>query len=94
MYNNPDNAEHRPQGCVSPKKITIVHSRDRFLPLYKQEVHDEVFDRLSKLGVDVVLGERLALPSVEEEREEMGKMRKATTKAGKEIEYDLLVSRR
>lgn len=56
-------------------------------------MHDEVYERLTKLGVDVVLGERLELPSVEEERKELGKTRTATTKAGKEIEYDLLVSR-
>ncbi|ORY67954.1 hypothetical protein BCR35DRAFT_308328 [Leucosporidium creatinivorum] len=91
LYNNPENAEHRPEGCVSPKKITIVHSRDRFLPLYKQEVHDEVYDRLTKLGVDVVLGERLALPSVEEELKVLNQTRTITTKAGKEIEYDLLM---
>lgn len=92
LYNNDENAEHRPAGASSPKKITLVHSRDRFLPLYKQEMHDEIMARLEKLGVEVVLGERLDLPSVEEERSEGRRTRRAVTKAGKEIEYDLLVS--
>ena len=48
--------------------------------------------RMEKLGVEVVLGERLELPSVEEEKREGRKTRRVVTKAGKEIEYDLLVS--
>lgn len=75
-----------------PKRITLVHSRDRFLPLYKQEMHDEIVARMEKLGVEVVLGERLELPSVEEEKREGRKTRRVVTKAGKEIEYHLLVS--
>lgn len=62
------------------------------MPLYKQEVHDEIVSRLETLGVEYVLGERLALPSVEEERAEGKRMRSVTTKEGKEIKYDLLVS--
>lgn len=94
LYNNPEFAHLRPRNCVSPKKITLVHSRDRFLPLYKQEVHDEIMRRMNELGVEVVLGERLELPSVEQERSEGPKTRKVVTKQGKEIEYDLLVRHR
>jgi len=58
------------------------------LPLYKQEVHDEVLRRLEELGVDVVLGERLTLP----EEDKLGEMKRVVTSTGKVIEYDLLVS--
>ncbi|GAA5846077.1 hypothetical protein JCM11251_003703, partial [Rhodosporidiobolus azoricus] len=95
LYNNDEHREHLEpfkdeDGKLPPKKeVTIVHSRDRFLPLYKQEVHDEVVSRMEKLGVDVVLGERLNLPPIEED--EPGKMKKITLKDGREIEYDLLL---
>ncbi|GAA5881251.1 hypothetical protein JCM16303_004864 [Sporobolomyces ruberrimus] len=89
LYNNPANAEHVPEAVrpANKKRITLVHSRDRFLPLYKQEVHDEVMRRLEELGVEVVLGERLELP----ETDKLGEMKKVTTSTGKEIEYDLLL---
>lgn len=94
LYNNPKNEEHlKPyieDGKVPPKKkITIVHSRDRFLPLYKQEMHDEIMRRLEILGVEVVLGERLPLPPIEEDKP--GEMKKMKLKDGREIEYDYLV---
>ncbi|GAA6019820.1 hypothetical protein JCM11491_000283 [Sporobolomyces phaffii] len=89
LYNNPENAEHIPEACrpAKKKRITIVHSRDRFLPLYKQEVHDEVMKRLEELGVDVVLGERLQLP----EDDKPGETKTVRTSTGKVIEYDLLM---
>jgi thioredoxin reductase len=71
------------------KKITIVHSRDRFLPLYKQEMHDEIIRRLEVLGVEVILGERLPLPPIKEDKP--GEMKKMKLKDGREIEYDYLV---
>ncbi|GAA5893934.1 hypothetical protein JCM6882_003132 [Rhodosporidiobolus microsporus] len=96
LYNNDEHREHlepfkdKKDDKLPPKKeVTIVHSRDRFLPLYKQEVHDEIVSRMDKLGVDVVLGERLKLPPMEED--EPGKMKKITLKDGREIEYDLLL---
>ncbi|GAA6014387.1 hypothetical protein JCM10207_005444 [Rhodosporidiobolus poonsookiae] len=94
LYNNADNAEHLGRFVVDgkappKKKITIVHSRDRFLPLYKQEMHDEITRRLEVLGVDVVLGERLPLPPIEED--EPGTMKKMKLKDGREVEYDLLL---
>lgn len=90
LYNNSENAHHLPESCrpAKKKRITIVHSRDRFLPLYKQEVHDEVTRRLEELGVDVVLGERLTLP----EDDKLGETKRVVTSTGKVIEYDLLVS--
>ncbi|KAI5481866.1 hypothetical protein MNV49_000143 [Pseudohyphozyma bogoriensis] len=95
LYNNPEHAEHRPASYTSstPKKITIVHSRDRFLPLYQDGMDDEVKRRMKELGVNVVMGERLALPSDEElvEQEKSGKMSKVVTSTGEEIEFDLLM---
>ncbi|GAA6033811.1 hypothetical protein JCM8097_000353 [Rhodosporidiobolus ruineniae] len=94
LYNNDEHAEHTKKFTVDgkrpPKKeITLVHSRDRFLPLYKQEMHDEISRRMEELGVKVVLGERLNLPPMEED--EPGKMKKITLRDGTEVEYDLLL---
>ena len=89
LYNNPENAEHLPEALrpAKKKRITIVHSRERFLPLYKQEVHDEVVRRMKELGIEVVLGERLSLPA----EDKPGETKTVQTSSGKIIEYDLLV---
>ncbi|BGP18291.1 hypothetical protein JCM10213v2_006351 [Rhodosporidiobolus nylandii] len=95
LYNNPENEEHlKPfldkDGKRPPKKeITIVHSRDRFLPLYKKDMHDEITRRLKELGVKIVLDERLPLPPIEEDRP--GEMKTMKRQDGSEIEYDLLL---
>ncbi|GAA5874416.1 hypothetical protein JCM8547_005393 [Rhodosporidiobolus lusitaniae] len=94
LYNNPENKEHlkpfeKDGKLPCQKKITLVHSRDRFLPLYNQEMHEEISRRLKVLGVDVVLGERLQLPPMEEDKP--GEMKSITLKDGREIKYDLLM---
>ncbi|SGZ30921.1 BQ5605_C046g12272 [Microbotryum silenes-dioicae] len=92
LYNNPANAALRPENSVEgKKKITLVHSRSRFLPLYKQEVHDEVTRRLDELGVDVIMGERLALPELEDDVSKQPlTSRRVESKTGV-LEYDLLL---
>ncbi|KAG0658932.1 hypothetical protein C6P46_005552 [Rhodotorula mucilaginosa] len=92
LYNNPANAAHLGEKAASPprkKRITLVHSRDRFMPLYKQEVHDEVMRRMKELGVDVVLGERPDLGDVKDDKP--GEKRILRLSDGREVEYDLLM---
>ncbi|BGP42000.1 hypothetical protein JCM10449v2_005997 [Rhodotorula kratochvilovae] len=93
LYNNPENVAHlnlAEDEVPPPKKhITLVHSRDRFLPMYKQEMHDEILRRLELLGVEVVLGERLQLPPQEED--EPGVTKTIKLGSGRELEYDLLM---
>lgn len=95
LYSTPAHAHLLPPSDTprTPKKITLVHSRDRFLPLYDIEVHNEVTRRLKELGVDVVLGERLNSPGDEAllKQEREGETRKVKKSDGGEIEYDLLV---
>lgn len=43
------------------KKVTLIHSRRQLLPNFDEKVHAVALKRLQELGVDVVLGERLAL---------------------------------
>ncbi|POY70925.1 hypothetical protein BMF94_6103 [Rhodotorula taiwanensis] len=94
LYNNPANAHHlgeHSEGGPRPRKkrITLVHSRDRFMPLYKPEVHEEVMRRLAELGVEVVLGERPDLGDVADDRP--GEQRVLRLKDGREFQYDLLM---
>lgn len=93
-YNSPHNALHRPVGTL-PKKVTLLHSRDRFLPLYDDVVDAEVKRRLNILGVNVILGDRVSIPSDAElaAQESSGEMRTVVTEKKKELEFDLLVSR-
>ncbi|KAJ8522818.1 hypothetical protein ONZ45_g692 [Pleurotus djamor] len=75
------------------KKVTLLHSRDRLLPRFKLEMHVEVVTSLEKLGVEVILGERLDLKSVEEKphkRNDAGQRVVRTTK-GRELAADLLM---
>ncbi|SCV71312.1 BQ2448_2900 [Microbotryum intermedium] len=92
LYNNPANAALRPENSVEGmKKVTLVHSRSRFLPLYKQEVHDEVTRRLEELSVHVIMGERLALPEWKDDvSKQPRESRRTGTKRGV-LEYDLLL---
>lgn len=43
------------------KKVTLIHSRQKLLPNFDERIHDIAYHRLKQLGVNVVLGERLAL---------------------------------
>ncbi|CAO1613769.1 unnamed protein product [Parajaminaea phylloscopi] len=43
------------------KDVTLIHSRQRLLPNFDERVHDYAKARLEELGVNLVLGERLAL---------------------------------
>lgn len=41
------------------KEVTLLHSRERLMPIYAQGLHDEVVRRCGELGVNLVLGERV-----------------------------------
>lgn len=41
------------------KEVTLLHSRTRMMPRYQQEMHDAVVEGLERLGVKLVLGERV-----------------------------------
>ncbi|BGP56931.1 hypothetical protein JCM8202v2_004567 [Rhodotorula sphaerocarpa] len=92
LYNNPTNAVHLADKSGLPprkKRITLVHSRDRFLPVYKPEVHEEIMRRLRELGVEVVLGERPDLGPMKDDRP--GERRVLRLSDGRQVEYDLLM---
>lgn len=96
LYNNPEHVLHRPAGPY-PKNITLVHSRPRFMPLYKKALHDAIMRRLETLGVNVILDDRVEFPSTEDrlkmEDNSKGRATRAVrTKKGKTIECDLLVN--
>lgn len=41
------------------KDVTLIHSREKLMPIYPQEMHDGIVERLQVLGVKLVLGERV-----------------------------------
>lgn len=71
------------------KKITLVHSRDRLLPHFEEELHHKAVKRIKELGIDLVLGDRMIVPEghVFEGKELDHRILK--TQKGKEIESDL-----
>ncbi|KAJ2882356.1 hypothetical protein IWW38_005672 [Coemansia aciculifera] len=51
-------------GAYPNKKVTLVHSGSRLLPLnFKPAISDGVVAKLQRLGVTVVLNEKVAIPS-------------------------------
>ncbi|KAF8982592.1 Apoptosis-inducing factor 2 [Entomortierella lignicola] len=76
--------EHYPE-----KEVTLVHSRERYMPLYKSGMHDKTFGILKEFGVRQILGDRANIP--EGGFVDDFKMIKVTTKGGKEIECDLQI---
>lgn len=43
------------------KKVTLIHSRKQLLPNFDQRIHERALAQLKALGVNVILGHRLAL---------------------------------
>lgn len=46
-----------------PKNITLIHSRQQLLPNFDYRIHENAYNTLKELGVNVVLGHRLATAS-------------------------------
>lgn len=44
------------------KKVLLLHSREQLLPNFGERLHEYVIGRLETLGVEVLLGERPAVP--------------------------------
>ncbi|KAK9893448.1 FAD/NAD(P)-binding domain-containing protein [Cystobasidium minutum MCA 4210] len=71
------------------KKITLVHSRERLLPHFEEEVHKRAVERMRELGIEMILGDRMIMPEghVFEGKELDHRILK--TQKGREIESDL-----
>ena len=41
------------------KNVKLIHSRDRFLPLYDPRMHDLIYERLQALGVEMYFNDRV-----------------------------------
>ncbi|KAF9467049.1 hypothetical protein BDZ94DRAFT_1249507 [Collybia nuda] len=76
------------------KQVTLLHSRDRLLPRFDEAMHAEILKTMETFSnIDVILGERLDLESVNEEppkRNEKGQ-RVVRTVKGREIAADLIM---
>ncbi|OCF36465.1 hypothetical protein I317_04720 [Kwoniella heveanensis CBS 569] len=72
------------------KLITLLHSRTRVMPKYPIEFHIALIDGLKKLGVEVVLGERVMTWPEHPELLD-GKKKVVTTDHGRTFEADLVL---
>ncbi|KAG5640823.1 hypothetical protein DXG03_006895 [Asterophora parasitica] len=74
------------------KKVTLLHSRKRLLPRFDEAMHTEILSVIDSIdNVDVVLGERLDLASVEEDKHNDVGQRIVRTLSGREIAADLIL---
>ncbi|SJK99610.1 uncharacterized protein ARMOST_02918 [Armillaria ostoyae] len=72
------------------KKVTLLHSRWRLLPKYDEGMHVENgLDSLIALNVEMILGERLYMSSVDKVND--AGQRVVRTQSGKEIAADVLL---
>ncbi|KAG7449907.1 FAD/NAD(P)-binding domain-containing protein [Guyanagaster necrorhizus] len=71
------------------KKVTLLHSRRRLLPKYDEGMHVEIVQSLTALNVEMILGERLDMNSVDNVND--AGQRIVRTESGKEIAADLLL---
>ncbi|KAG5644478.1 hypothetical protein DXG03_008305 [Asterophora parasitica] len=74
------------------KQVTLLHSRKRLLPRFDEGMHTEILNALYSFdNIDVILGERLDLASVEEDKTSDSGQRIVRTLAGREIAADLVL---
>ncbi|PBK73897.1 FAD/NAD(P)-binding domain-containing protein [Armillaria solidipes] len=71
------------------KKVTLLHSRRRLLPKYDEGMHVEIVQSLIALNVEMILGERLDMSSVDKVND--AGQRVVRTQSGKEIAADVLL---
>ncbi|WVQ69904.1 uncharacterized protein L199_008127 [Kwoniella botswanensis] len=72
------------------KQVTLLHSRTRVMPRYPIEFHVALIEELKKLGVEVVLGERVMTWPKDPELLD-GKKKIVTTDHGRTFEADLVL---
>ncbi|KAL7410689.1 hypothetical protein BDY24DRAFT_399018 [Mrakia frigida] len=65
------------------KNVTLLHSRDRMMPLFPKSLHDEAVKQVDLLGINLILGERLVSCQIVD-----GAVKTST---GRELECDLLM---
>ncbi|KAF8994272.1 hypothetical protein BDQ17DRAFT_1367175 [Cyathus striatus] len=75
------------------KKVTLLHSRDRLLPRFDEKMHAEISEYMHSVGIELILGERLDLSSLENEKAKVNPEGKKVvrTEKGREISTDLLL---
>ncbi|KAG0261285.1 hypothetical protein DFQ27_003072 [Actinomortierella ambigua] len=76
--------EHFPE-----KEVTLVHSRDRYMPIYLPTMSKKCFKTMEKFGVKQIMGDRVIIP--EGGFKDDFQMIKVKTKNGLEIECDYQV---
>jgi pyruvate/2-oxoglutarate dehydrogenase complex dihydrolipoamide dehydrogenase (E3) component len=69
------------------KKVTLIHSRDRLLPLFDKALHDETLKCLERLDIECILSDRVILS---EKRESTG-WATLKTQGGRTLTSDLRV---
>ncbi|KAF5339311.1 hypothetical protein D9611_009916 [Ephemerocybe angulata] len=75
------------------KEVTLLHSRKQLLPRFDREMHDEIRKTMELQEIDLILGERLDLSTVDEEKKVVNAQgqRVVRTEKGREIAADLLL---
>lgn len=74
-----DIREHFPE-----KSVKLIHSRDRFLPLYNPKMHDLIYQKLASLGVEMYFSDRVTSSLAVAEGPHV-----VTTRSGHKFECDL-----
>ncbi|TFK38590.1 hypothetical protein BDQ12DRAFT_683879 [Crucibulum laeve] len=75
------------------KKVTLLHSRRRLLPRFDEDMHNEIFKSMESAEIEVILGERLDLSTIEGGNAKVNSLgqKVVRTVQGREIAADLLL---
>ncbi|PPQ85979.1 hypothetical protein CVT25_001678 [Psilocybe cyanescens] len=75
------------------KEVTLLHSRSRLLPRFDEGMHDEISSSCEAMGINLILGERLDLGSIEkgEAKTNEAGQKIVRTVTGRKIAADLLL---
>ncbi|KAH9945201.1 iron uptake cluster protein [Epithele typhae] len=70
--------------------VTLLHSRHRLLPRFDEAMHSEIVSSLSALNVCTILGDRLDLASLADNKHSNGE-RVVRTQSGREVQAELVL---
>ncbi|KAL1728808.1 hypothetical protein EV714DRAFT_274270 [Schizophyllum commune] len=73
------------------KRVTLLHSRAQLLPRFMPEMHDEILRQMERLKLEVILGERIDMQTINDKKSNDAGERIARTMSGRDLTADLIL---
>lgn len=92
MYGTPTSAARWTGNDVyrsKPKRVTLLSSSPRLLPRFQPWMHEQAYEHLTGLGIDILTGARADLSTLGDSLD--GQQRYVRTLDGRQVEADVVV---